>query len=351
MPSPIVYINEDNHLSTTIYRFISSAMLILAGGFFAGLTLGLMGLDETNLQVLVETGSESEKNHALQVLSLLSRGKYWVLVTLLFSNVIVNETLPIVLDSLTGGGGFWAILISTAMIVIFGEIIPQSICVRYGLAIGAKSSKIVLVIMYILYPIAYPTSLILNYFLGASGGTIYKKAGLKCLVSMHQSDDMEGLTEDEVHIISSVLDLKEKRVYDIMIALEDVFTLSIDTVLDKTLVNKLLKQGYSRIPITAASNKHDFIGMLLVKNLIGQDHDEQFTVSQLPLSPLPETNPKTSSLDILNFFREGTSHMALVVDSSEGRPLGVITLEDVIESLIGEEIIDETDVYIDGKYT
>jgi metal transporter CNNM len=47
--------------------------------------------------------------------------------------------------------------------------------------------------------------------------------------------------------------------------------------------------------------------MLLVKNLIGQDHDEQFTVSQLPLSPLPETNPKTSSLDILNFFREGTS--------------------------------------------
>lgn len=56
---------------------------------------------------------------------------------------------------------------------------------------------------------------------------------------MHQSDDMEGLTEDEVHIISSVLDLKEKRVYDIMIALEDVFTLSIDTVLDKTLVNKV----------------------------------------------------------------------------------------------------------------
>lgn len=67
----------------------------------------------------------------------------------------------------------------------------------------------------------------------------YFELGLKCLVSMHQSDDMEGLTEDEVHIISSVLDLKEKRVYDIMIALEDVFTLSIDTVLDKTLVNKV----------------------------------------------------------------------------------------------------------------
>lgn len=86
-----------------------------------GLTLGLMGLDETHLQVMVKTGSESEKKYALQVLSLLDKGKYWVLVTLLLSNVIVNETLPIVLDSLIGGGGLWAVLLSTGLIVIFGE--------------------------------------------------------------------------------------------------------------------------------------------------------------------------------------------------------------------------------------
>jgi CBS domain containing-hemolysin-like protein len=85
-----------------------------------GLTLGLMGLDETNLQVMLESGSESEKKNALRVLSLLNRGKYWVLVTLLLSNVIVNETLPIVLDSILSGG-WLAVLISTALIVIFGE--------------------------------------------------------------------------------------------------------------------------------------------------------------------------------------------------------------------------------------
>lgn len=90
--------------------------------FFVGLTLGLMGLDRTNLHVMVESGTEDERKNARRVLRLLDRGKHWVLVTLLLSNVIVNETLPIILDSLFGGG-WQAILISTALIVIFGEYV------------------------------------------------------------------------------------------------------------------------------------------------------------------------------------------------------------------------------------
>ncbi|RUS17310.1 hypothetical protein BC937DRAFT_90144 [Endogone sp. FLAS-F59071] len=103
---------------------ISTMMfLVVLGGVFAGLTLGLMGLDETNLHVLMQSGEEEEKRHAAKVLALLERGKHWVLVTLLLSNVIVNETLPIILDSVFAG--WQAVLISTALIVIFGEIIPQ----------------------------------------------------------------------------------------------------------------------------------------------------------------------------------------------------------------------------------
>jgi CBS domain containing-hemolysin-like protein len=79
-----------------------------------------MGLDQTNLHVLIESGSPSEKENAKKVLALLERGKHWVLVTLLLSNVIVNETLPILLDGVLGGG-WQAVVISTALIVIFGE--------------------------------------------------------------------------------------------------------------------------------------------------------------------------------------------------------------------------------------
>ena len=79
-----------------------------------------MGLDQTNLHVLIETGSPSEKENAKKVSSLLERGKHWVLVTLLLSNVIVNETLPIVLHGVLSGG-WQAVVLSTALIVIFGE--------------------------------------------------------------------------------------------------------------------------------------------------------------------------------------------------------------------------------------
>ena len=76
------------------------------------------------------------------MLSLLHKGKHWVLVTLLLGNVIVNETLRIVLDGeMRGQGGWIAVLISTCLVVVFGEIIPQSVCAKYGLAIGASSAS------------------------------------------------------------------------------------------------------------------------------------------------------------------------------------------------------------------
>ena len=72
--------------------------LVILGGIFAGLTLGLMGLDMVNLQVLSSSGNEEERRNANTVLRLLERGRHWVLVVLLLGNVIVNETLPVFLS-------------------------------------------------------------------------------------------------------------------------------------------------------------------------------------------------------------------------------------------------------------
>lgn len=92
-----------------------AAALVLLGGAFAGLTIALMGQDEIYLQVIASSGEGSERKNATKVLNLLNKGKHWVLVTLLLSNVITNETLPIVLDRSLGGG--WpAVLGSTVLI-------------------------------------------------------------------------------------------------------------------------------------------------------------------------------------------------------------------------------------------
>jgi metal transporter CNNM len=210
----------------------------------------------------------------------------------------------------------------------------------------------VLILMWIMFPVAWPTAKLLDYLLGADHGTMYKKAGLKTLVSLHKTlgtTPGERLMEDEVTIINSVLDLKEKPVGDIMTPMQDVFTMSADTVLDERMMDTVLSQGYSRIPIYAPDNNQNFIGMLLVKILITYDPEDGKRVRDFSLATLPETAPYTSCLDIINFFQEGKSHMVLVSDfpGQDQGAIGVVTLEDVIEELIGEEIIDESDVFID----
>ncbi|KAH7327190.1 hypothetical protein BKA65DRAFT_63774 [Rhexocercosporidium sp. MPI-PUGE-AT-0058] len=356
LSSPIARFEEEGTSpdDPQLWLYLGIALvLVLLGGVFAGLTIALMGQDEVYLEVIHDSGEENEKLHAGKVLRLLKRGKHWVLVTLLLSNVITNETLPIVLDR-SLGGGCPAVVSSTALIVIFGEVIPQSICVRYGLQIGSYLSPVVLGLMYIMSPLAWPTAKLLDYLLGEDHGTIYKKAGLKTLVSLHMSlgkSPGERLNEDEVTIITAVLDLKAKSVRSIMTPIEDVFIMSSDTVLDEKMVDKILQAGYSRIPIHTPDNKKNFIGMLLVRMLITYDPEDAQRVCDLALATLPETAPDTSCLDIINFFQEGKSHMVVVSDSpgDQAGALGVVTLEDVIEELIGEEIVDESDVYIDNQ--
>ncbi|KAK7743978.1 cell agglutination protein Mam3 [Diatrype stigma] len=319
---------------TTIWvLYVASIVLVLMGGAFAGLTIALMGQDEVYLQVVSLDPEEPQRKNAKRVHDLLIKGKHWLLVTLLLSNVIVNETLPVVLDRCFGGG-VAAVVGSTVLIVIFGEVLPQSVCVRYGLQIGGYMSKPVLFLMYVMAPVAWPTAKLLDWMLGEDHGTVYKKSGLKTLVTLHKSlgavDDR--LNQDEVTIISAVLDLKRKPVEEVMTPMDDVFVMSEDTVLDQKTTDLILDAGYSRVPIHQTGNPTNFVGMLLVKILITYDPEDGKRVRDFPLATLPETRPETSCLDIINYFQEGKSHM---------------TLEDVIEELIGEEIIDESDVYVD----
>ncbi|KFA76748.1 hypothetical protein S40288_07827 [Stachybotrys chartarum IBT 40288] len=329
---------------------VASMALVLLGGAFAGLTIALMGQDSIYLQVLSGDPLEPQHKNAKRVLRLLERGKHWVLVTLLLANVIVNESLPVVLDR-TLGGGVAAVVGSTVLIVIFGEIVPQSVCVRYGLPIGGYMSKPVLALMYLLGPVAWPTAKLLDWILGEDHGTVYKKSGLKTLVTLHKSlgEISDRLNQDEVTIITAVLDLKDKAVAEVMTPMDDVFTLSEDHILDEKTMDMILSLGYSRIPIYRSGNETDFVGMLLVKTLITYDPEDRIPVRDVPLGAIVETRPETSCLDIINFFQEGKSHMVLVSEypGADHGALGVVTLEDVIEELIGEEIVDESDVYVD----
>jgi len=309
-----------------------------------------MGLDELHLRVL-STSSEDEKERkdAAKVLKLLNKGRHWVLVVLLLGNVIVNESLPIFLDSAIGGG-VAAIVISTTAIVIFGEIIPQAVSVRYGLSIGARCVPVVLALMYFFAPIAWPIAKLLDHVLGKGDVHTYKKAELKSFLQFHRTGE-EPLRDDEISILNGVLELNTKKVERIMTPMKDVVTLSSDTILDARTIESLLLSGYSRFPVHEPGNLLAFSGLLLVKKLLTYDPSQCWPVSKFTLSILPEAKPTINCFQALDYFQTGRAHLLLISNTPgvAGGAIGVITLEDIIEEIIDEEIVDETDRYEDNR--
>ncbi|KAI9637481.1 uncharacterized protein MKK02DRAFT_23698 [Dioszegia hungarica] len=332
-----------------LWKLVLSVCLVLLGGVFAGLTLALMGSDDLNLRVLSQSSDNpNERKSAAKVLKLLNRGRHWVLVVLLLSNVIVNESLPIFLDDVLGGG-VAAVIVSTTMIVIFGEIIPQAVCVRYGLAIGGVCAPFVLGMMYFFFPIAYPIAKLLDRILGKDEGHTYKKAELKSFLQFHREGE-EPLRDDEIAILNGVLSLNEKHVQEIMTPMADCLILPSDKVLDHEAIDQILLSGFSRIPIHEPGQKDNFTGMLLVKRLITYNPEDNFPVHKFPLLPLPEAKPSINCFQALDYFQTGRAHLLLISNTpgQRGGALGIVSLEDLIEEIIGEEIIDETDRFQDN---
>lgn len=241
---------HDTELSETqkaVYGILIPILVVLSG-LFAGLTLGYMSLDETQLQVLSLQGTPKQKRYAEKIMPIRKDG-HLLLTTLLIANMITNETLPIIADPLLGGG-VQAVIVSIVLVVIFAELIPQSVCSRYGLAIGAKLAPLTRGVMLLLWPIAFPVSRVLHWTLGPHHGIVYRRSELKELVNMHAATAGRGdLNNDTVTIVGGALDLQEKVVKQAMTAIDRVFMISIDSKLGYETLQQIVSSGHSRIPV------------------------------------------------------------------------------------------------------
>ncbi|KAE9378690.1 DUF21-domain-containing protein [Stipitochalara longipes BDJ] len=335
-------LNMTSGTNSLLYYFNGglSILLVLLGGLFAGLTLAFMGQDRVHLQVIARSGTCRERQNAQKVLGVLQKGRHWVLVSLLLGNVITNETLPIVLDREVKGGWF-AVLVSSILIVIFGEIIPQSICAKYGLAVGAWSSRYVLWLMYCLFPVAFPIAKALDLLLGRNHGIVFDRLGLKTLLMFHEGLHHlagERLNIDEISILSSILDFNSLQVSSVMTPISKVFSLSSDTFLNDMARYNILRSGYGNIPIHLHTQPNTFVGLLPVKSLVSTNLEEEVTIGQLSLETLPVVYSTESCLDTLNIFRERKAQVVLVIEQGTALPLGILTARDILEELMGDTI-------------
>lgn len=172
--------------------YIIIIFLICFSALFSGLTLGLLGLDKIGLEIII-AGDDPELAACASIIAPVRANGNLLLCTLLLGNVAVNALLSILMANMTSGlVGF---LVSTFMIVIFGEIIPQATCSRYALQIGSKSLPIVKSFIFALYIICKPLSMILDKALGEEIGTIHSRTELRKMLEIHvkhNAVDMES---------------------------------------------------------------------------------------------------------------------------------------------------------------
>ena len=323
---------------------------MLFAGMMSGLTVGMMSLDELDLEIKLNSGTELEKAQAKKVIPIISQ-HHLLLVTLLVANAAAMETLPLLLDSMFNI--YIAIILSVTFVLAFGEVIPQALCTGPDqLRIASKLIPVVRFVMIIFFPVSYPIAKILDCFLGSQHGKKFKNDDLKALVSLHEVTDSankSGLGKGQVNIIHGAIDLHKEIVESHMIPLNKVFMLKADSVLDKKLLGEIIEKGYSRVPIYEGDSIENIIGILHIKKLVAIKEGIRLDNPKIKLRSPVYVHPNVSVLDLLGIFQEGKGHMALVSKQPEGSLeknfplLGVITLEDVMELLLKTDIMDEDD--------
>jgi len=340
---------------TVIFSIVGSIVLLFMSGLFSGLTLGLLGLDPTSLKIVAKGDTENAK-YAQDVMPIRAKGNL-LLCTLLLGNVAVNSALSILLANFAGGIVGFAL--STAFIVIFGEIIPQAACSRYALYIGSKVICIVQVLIFLISPLAWPISKLLDLILGDEFGLVYTNRELRNLVELHT---MEGdLPTESAGIMTGALDFSKLTVESVMTEWKSVFWLKSDAKLDFECLERIFKSGHSRVPVVEMigtqyeNQRPKVIGLLFVKDLILLDPEDELPVGNIIdtfLHDLKHIDHNTSVKTVMDEFRHGRSHLAivrkLVAQKVNGEVIyqnvGIVTLEDIIENILNMQIEDEFDI-------
>lgn len=312
--------------------------LVILSGCFSGLTLGFFSLNLTGLERKIKLGDSRAK----KVYPIRKRGNL-LLCTLLVGNVAVNSAAAIFLGEIASG--LVAGIISTALIVVFGEILPQAFFSRHALTLGAKTVWLVKVFIFFLYPIAYPLSLALDKLLGEELQTLWSKKEIKEIIKDHGKGEDTDLDKDEERILLGALSFSEAAVKKIMTPKTVLYSLDKNTILDKGKLLEIRDKGFTRIPVYD-SKEDNIIGALNAKDLIGI-FTETNTVGDILTDKKPIAVDDTMLLDnLMNHFIKAKIHIAVVYDSF-GTFTGIATLEDVIEEIIRVEIVDELDETID----
>ena len=232
--------------------------------------------------------------------------------------------------------------ILTLLILIFSEIIPKTLGSVYWRSLIGNTTVVVEILIFFTYPLVLLAEYISNF--GNDETTVTREE----VIAMAEMGEDEGvLEEQETDIIENTLKLKDVKVSDIMTPRSVIFALNRDLTVGQVL-EEHDTLDFTRIPIFD-TNLDSIQGMVNRYEIINRKADDQFSTRMHEISQdVPHVNENDPIDKVLELFIKNRDHMALVVNNDNSLT-GLITLEDAIETILGQEIVDEHDSVVDMR--
>ena len=327
----------------SIYCF-ALLFLLISSALISGTEVAFFSLSQVDIDDL---SSENENN---TVVKLITKPKK-LLATILITNNFINILIVLLFAAL--GEQFLQdfnysifgikvrflieVVLVTFLILLFGEVLPKVYASRNAVRFASFMSKPVSVLNTLLTPLSYPLINLTN-LVEKSLGSKNSIFSVETLSQALELTSKGATTEDEQKILEGIVTFGNTETVQIMKPRIDIFALS-DSETYEVVLEKILKNGYSRNPVYS-ENIDNIIGVLYAKDLLAHLNKKTLKWQKLVREPLfvPE-NKKLD--DLLAEFQEKKNHLAIVVDEYGGTS-GLVTLEDVIEEIVGD-INDEFD--------
>ncbi len=308
--------------------------LLTFSAICSGLNVGIMSLQPADLKRKAKLGDKRAK----RVLP-YRKNSHLTISGIVFTNVALISANALVID--TRLNGFAAGLLSTLLIVVFAEVLPQAWFSRYALSFCSRFAWLLRLMIIVSYPISKPLQILMDKILGHEQMLLHTRGELGILIGEHLLPGASELDEDEVEIMKGALSLSTKQVSSIMTPIEEVYWLTLNTLVDGGKINEIKANGWSRIPIFDM-DEAKFHGILLMKDLVDVDFDEEpIYVEDLPLHKSAVVNGQTALDTMFRKFIAAKTHLIPVVINS--KIIGIVTIEDLLEEILGHEIEDESD--------
>ena len=336
-----------------IWAVTSIVVLIFIAAFFSGSETGLTTVSRARLNEMEKRGSK----RASMVLKLTSMPER-LIGALLLGNSLANITASAVATAalvkvFTEAGAVIASVVMTVLILIFAEVMPKTYAIAYPDRVATAVAPIMRVIVAVLGPIVMTVEYIVKKTLMLFGvdtsnveGILSAHDELRGAINLHLKEGT--VIKKDRDMLGGILDLKDLEVVDIMVHRTKMKTIDGSDPIT-AIIQQVFKSGNTRLPVWL-DNPENIIGILHAKNLFAaiQENDGDSTKVKLDdilSSPwfVPDTRPLT---DQLNAFLRRKTHFAIVVDEY-GEVQGLITLEDIIEEIVGD-IKDEFDAVTTG---